>query len=570
MTFTSGSPFKRRLLATSGLTVFAVALLSMTTRPAHADDAQIQKLEQEIQRIEAAHQSEIRSLRAEIKQLRHDQVTIRSTRVPRAPVQAANAPIVTESASHHFGLSSADGLNTIELTGRLHLDGGNYFHYAPGPTTTDQAGLATNVNLRRARIGVVGKWEGDWSYALIYDFGGNTDTLNPSLLLANANTTKISNTSYSGISGVENAFITYNGLYNHGQKFPVAFDLGFMDVPWTLDEATSSNDIMFMERSSSQVIATEFGGGDFRSAFGIRSNNDRYWIGGYLTGPTAGSLSTDGAACVAAVAGSPCIPAASVSGYGPSASGLVRASYQLVQTKDATVHLGFNYGNMFAPRVGANDAGIQLYDRPELRVDPTYFLNTSAVPARDAQVFGAEAAASYGNAFIQGEYYHYIIDTTKGTTSVGVSTITGGGGLLGGTPGPAADFNGGYVEASYTFGGKREYRPASGAYTGVIPEKPLVWGGDGFGAVELAGRFSIVNLNSGGLQELVKAGTGYTSYTGGEQTSYGAGINWYPNTNMRLMLDYEHVIVSNPAVFSGPSLSGATIDWIASRVQFAF
>jgi len=72
------------------------------------------------------------------------------------------------------------------------------------------------------------------------------------------------------------------------------------------------------------------------------------------------------------------------------------------------------------------------------------------------------------------------------------------------------------------------------------------------------------------LQELAKAGTGYTAYTGSRQTSYGVGINWYPNTNMRLMLDYEHVIVSNPAVFSGPSLSGAKIDWIASRVQFAF
>jgi len=31
---------------------------------------------------------------------------------------------------------------------------------------------------------------------------------------------------------------------------------------------------MFLERSSAQVIATAFGGGDFRSALDIRSNND--------------------------------------------------------------------------------------------------------------------------------------------------------------------------------------------------------------------------------------------------------------------------------------------------------
>ncbi|MGA3303249.1 MAG: porin [Methylovirgula sp.] len=543
--------------------------LILSSHAARADDAGIQKLEAEIQRIEALHQSQIHALQSEIKQLRHEQVVIRSAPISTIKGEPGpGAPFVTETPNHHFGLSSADGLNTIELTGRLHLDTGGYLDYTPNALTTDQKGLANGVNLRRARIGVVGKWMGDWSYALIYDFGGNTDTLNPALLLQNANTTNTSNNSYSAVSGVENAFITYNGFYNHGQKYPIAIDAGFQDVPWTLDEATSSNDIMFMERSSSQVVATQFGGGDFRSALGVRSNDNRYWIGAYLTGPTAGSLATDGAACVSGTP--PCIPAASVSGYGPSASGLFRASYQLVQTKDATVHLGFNYANMFGPRVGANDAGVQLYDRPELRVDPSYFLNTKAIPARDAQVFGAEAAASYGPAFVQGEYYHYLVDTTAGTSVVGVSSITGGGGLTGGAPGPVADFNGGYAEASYSFGGQRKYRPATGSYTGVIPDAPFEWATGGLGALEVASRFSIVDLNSGGLQELAKAKTGYTAYTGSEQTSYGVGLNWYPNTNMRFMLDYEHVIVSNPAKFGGPSVTGTKVDWVASRVQFNF
>lgn len=570
MNFEFCSSFERCLAKTTGLLALTASTwgIILATDPAVADDGQIQRLEKEIRRIEAQHQTEIKSLQVQIKQLRQQHVVVKAAAVPAATPGVPGAPIVTESSSHHFGLASADGQNTIELTGRLHIDSGGYLNYRPDASTTDQKGLADGIDLRRARIGVVGKWMGDWAYALIYDFGGSTDSLNPALLLANANTTNTSNNSYSAVSGVENAFITYNGFYNHGQKFPVAFDFGFQDVPWTLDEATSSNDIMFMERSSSQVIATEFGGGDFRSSLGVRSNDDRYWVGAYLTGPTAGALATNGAACVSATP--PCIPASSVSGYGPSGTGLFRAAYQLVQTKDATLHLGFNYANMFAPRVGANDAGIQLYDRPELRVDPTYFLNTKAIPAQDAQVFGAEAAASYGPAFIQGEYYHYIVDTMYGTTPVAVSTITGGGGLLGGRPGPAADFNGGYVEASYSFGGQRQYRPASAAYTGVIPEKPLAYGTDGFGAVEVAGRFSVVDLNSGGLQQLVKAGSGYTAYTGSEQTSYGVGINWYPNTNMRFMLDYEHVIVSNPSTYGGPSVTGATIDWIASRVQFAF
>ena len=59
-----------------------------------------------------------------------------------------------------------------------------------------------------------------------------------------------------------------------------------MDLPYTLDEATSSNDILFMERASAGVVATNIAAGDFRSAFGSRWYNDTFWAGGYVTGPT--------------------------------------------------------------------------------------------------------------------------------------------------------------------------------------------------------------------------------------------------------------------------------------------
>lgn len=32
------------------------------------------------------------------------------------------------------------------------------------------------------------------------------------------------------LAGVENAFITYNGFYKHGQTFPVAVDIGVQNV----------------------------------------------------------------------------------------------------------------------------------------------------------------------------------------------------------------------------------------------------------------------------------------------------------------------------------------------------
>ena len=192
---------------------------------------------------------------------------------------------MTYDRGYHFGFSDATGDNTVELFGRLQVDTGGYTNYNPGPETLDRKGLSDGVDLRRARIGVIGTFMSDWHYAFVYDFGNSSDSSNINNALASANSSTSPTTSNSFLSGVENAFITYNGFYSHGQQFPVAFDFGIMDVPWTLEEATSSNDLMFLERSSAQVIATTFGGGDFRSAIDVRSNNDRYWLGAYLTGP---------------------------------------------------------------------------------------------------------------------------------------------------------------------------------------------------------------------------------------------------------------------------------------------
>ncbi len=571
------------------IVIVATSALALSGKPASADDAQIQKLEAEIQQIEARHQAEIKSLQAEIRQLRKQkpgtaaviQAVPGQPAPPPSGVPAPQLPakvLMTYDRGYHFGFSDATGGNTIELFGRLHLDTGGYFNYKPGPDTLDQKGLADGIDLRRARIGVVGNFMTDWHYAFVYDFGNTSDGNNPENALANANSSTSPTTSNNYLAGVENALFTYNGFYQHGQQYPVAIDLGFQDVPWTLDEATSSNDIMFLERSSSQVVATEFGGGDFRSALDVRSNNDRYWFGAFLAGPNSGALHTAGASCntgtVPVTAGTPCVTSAQMTGLGPQLSFLTRAAYQVVQIPEsnATFHVGFNYANLFDPRVGANEAAIQLYDRPELRVDPTYFLNTGNIPASGGQVYGAEVAASLYNFFVQGEYYHYVIDSRAGVTGTP-------GDLQGGVPGPVLNFNGGYVEASYSFGGKRVYDPTRGAYTGVIPEVALAPASGGWGAVEVAGRFSIVDLNSPYLTTATLGSAytapgvftgGTTTYGGGEQTSYGVGLNWYPNLNMKFMLDYEHVIVDNPQVFGGANYRGATIDWIAGRTQLVF
>jgi phosphate-selective porin OprO and OprP len=541
------------------------------------DDAAVRRLEGEIRAIEARHQEEISALRAEIHHLRHAGGPLYVTKGEPAPGWGPHV-IETTKAGVHFGFADLDEQNTVELTGRLHIDTGGYLNYRPGPGffagSSQHPALASGINIRRARIGVQGIFLGDWAYGLIYDMGGTTDGF------AGAYSSQTGVVNSGGIvSGIENAFITYNGLYKHGGPIPVAFDLGVIDVPWTLDEPMGSNDIMFMERSSSQVIATLFGGGDSRTAAGFRSNNDRYWVGGYITGPTTGEQSnvtgTGSASAPLTTAGIGPV------GLGPQFAGLFRATYQLYQDKasNASIHIGFNGAYTFEPRTctgsqnsGAaaattgtltycNVSGIDLADRPELRIDPTQFVNAD-ISAHAAQVLGAEAAASYGNAFIQGEYYHYIVDTQNPVNDA---------------YGPVVGFNGGYVQGSYTFGGRRYYKPTTGAYSGVIPDRPFVIGTDGWGALELAGRFSIVDMNSftpGYVGFGAATPTSHTYILGGEQVAAGAGVNWYPNGNMKFMLDYEHVQEYLPG-YTGTSPTpatnkDATIDWIAARSEFFF
>src|SRR5260221_71825 len=65
---------------------------------------------------------------------------------------------------------------------------------------------------------------------------------------------------------------------------------GNPDVPFTTDEPQSSNYIMFTERAEIQTPASLPTANDARAALGVRSTNDRYWAGVYLTGRTAGAL----------------------------------------------------------------------------------------------------------------------------------------------------------------------------------------------------------------------------------------------------------------------------------------
>ncbi len=446
---------------------------------------------------------------------------------PGTPVPGGVAAIAVQTGGNRFGIASADGQNSIYLTGRLHFDVGDYANYSPASKFASVQDLNSGINARRARLGITGKFLGDWDYTLIYDFGGSTDE-GP----GGAGTTT---------GGIQTAELTYNG-FNKGPT-PVAFDLGYMDTPFTLDEATSSNDIMFMERASIQTVASGIFANDFRSAFGARSNNDRYWAGVYVTGPQSGATHN----------------------VGEQYGSFGRFTYQLLQSPEYSLHLGADVGALLKPPTVGGVQTITLADRPELRIDPTSILSTGALgtaahQVSGAQVYGVEGAAGWRNLFLQGEYYHIDVDR-RALASNG--------------------FDGGYIEASWTITGEhRKYLPATGAYSGIVPFRPFEpWSQNyGIGAWELAFRYSTIDLNSD-FAPGVATGPTSNAVGGGTQTVYGVGLNWYPDANIRFMLDYLHAdIDKRSSVAAGGGIAGTplgtpvggTMDAVAMRMQFAF
>src|SRR5215467_6834133 len=205
------------------------------------------------------------------------------------PTKAPPGVVVTMPGNRPT-ICTADNLNCVSITSRVHFDVGGY-DYRPDTAATNPQRLDDGVNARRARIGVIGKFLGDWNYALTYDFGGSSDGFASTGSFGAAppsGGTSIGFLPGGGLSGIEIASLGYSGFKPFGGNLVI--EGGYMDTLYTLDEATSSNDILFMERASPGVIAATIAAGDFRSAVGARWYTDTFWAGAYATGPTSGAI----------------------------------------------------------------------------------------------------------------------------------------------------------------------------------------------------------------------------------------------------------------------------------------
>jgi phosphate-selective porin OprO and OprP len=503
-----------------------VASLALGTSYAPAHAATTAATQQAIQ----AQQAQIDYLKRQLE-LMSDKLNQLQTQAaaPAKEAAAKPAPKVTQSATNKFAIESADGQYSIGLTGGLQGDVGYY----PGFTAKSKTGpqdLNAGFNARRARIGVTGKAAGDFTYTFIYDGGNSSDATS---------------------KGIEAAQVSYTGIKD------LSIDFGYSNTLFTLDQSTSSYDTLFMERATPSNIATALNTGDNRSNVGARYFNDRLWVGAYVTGPAVGD----------------------VHGQAERIGAFQRVAYQVLQGPDYTLHIGAGVDELLKAPLNNGAAAattstvnlttgaittttvpspysISLSDQPELRVDTTTFANTGTLgsltnPVTGAEVYDLELAGNYGPLFAQGEYFHYQVNRRD------LSTAT---------------FDGGYGEVAYTLTGEsHKYVPSSASYTRIIPAHAFSPSEGFWGAWEIAGRVSYIDLTSNFTPGKSISSTSQPSaVNGGKQTSFTAGLNWYPNTYMRFELNYIHTdydkVNSSSSGVLGQQI-GARIDALGFRTQ---
>jgi phosphate-selective porin OprO/OprP len=140
--------------------------------------------------------------------------------------------------------------------------------------------------------------------------------------------------------------------------------------------------------------------------------------------------------------------------------------------------------------------------RPEAHQAP-YVVDTGDFDADNVARFGGELAAVHGPAWFQGEF---------------IDALTGG-------EGPQRNLYGYYVQAGWFLTGEhRPYKREFGIVDRVRPRHSFLVD-DGFGAWELAARWSSLDLDSGAVR-------------GGEVHDVTVGVNWYLNPMTRVSGNY--------------------------------
>jgi phosphate-selective porin OprO/OprP len=113
------------------------------------------------------------------------------------------------------------------------------------------------------------------------------------------------------------------------------------------------------------------------------------------------------------------------------------------------------------------------------------------------------------------------------------------------------------VVGSYVVTGEND------SFNPIMPRNPVGIHNGGWGAVELVGRIGQMTMDSALFPLFASAASAR------EQTSWGAGVNWHLNRNVKLQLDYESTTFRGGS-FAAGSATAHPEHVVLSRVQLNF
>jgi phosphate-selective porin OprO/OprP len=423
--------------------------------------------------------------------------------------------------------ATADGRFTANVRAIVMFDAGAYLqkHSLPSTITGASRDLNDGTNFRRARFGIDGRLYKDFDYALIYEFGGSgaEDT-----------------------GHIQEAWAQYTGLK------PFRIKLGAFEPNIGLAAAVSTSQMPLMERPAAAEIARNVAAGDSRSALQVAGNGifgegdsglaTRWFLSTAVTGNTVSTFNANASSF-------------SAQPFGEQQAWIGRVALAPFASTDWQAHFGLNAQYVFHPNDATGSTNprypVQLRDRPELRIDGTRLIDTGAIDARHVAVYGAEAGLTVRNFLIEGEYFKYNIDRR-------ITTATALG---------DPRFDGWYVQGVYVLTGEpRPYNPAEARFDAPKMNYNFNPAAGTWGALEVAARYSDVNLNWHDGARGAATPTG--GIRGGEQKIATVGLNWYLNPDIRFMLDYSHVEIDR--LTSAGLDQGQKFNTIALRSQLTF
>jgi len=529
------------LLTGAAVAAFSTAAVAGDASAASTDD-RLKALEQELQDVNAEL--------ADLKRSQSDQYGDVNRQI------GGLVQVKLDNGRPTF--TSADGNFSLAIRALAQLDWGYYSQSAAAASLPAAYGpdLSSGTNFRRVYLGIQGKVFGNWSYNANFDFGGSGGTETP--------------------GHIQSVYLQYDGFA------PFAFRVGAYPAPANIEDGTSAGDTIFLERNAPSDLQRNIAGGDGRDAVSLLYTGEEIF----------GALSYTGAKVQDSAV------------FDEQQSLLGRLSDRFWHDSQSNIVVGVNgtYVIKLPDAVSnglpnlSNTPGatalnsVTLSDPPELTIDSNgiKLANTGALPARHVAQWGVEAAGNYQNFYAQAGYYGFNVERAPVAYKVFSSATTSATQIV--QPSDNS-LSGWYLQGSWIITGEQKpYSVSNGAFTAPKVLHPFNFGEDsGWGAFELAGRFSDLDLNSHALDtsRVITGWTGATNRTytffnterGGDQRILTAELNWYPNNFVKFGFAYQYVQVSRlqaPATVTTtgtpvlPTLNGGqNYSTFAIRSQFA-